>query len=162
MKDVLQEIVKELDGLKSMDEAIAMAIDLEEEGRAYYLDKSSKMKNQAAISIYKFLADEEKKHAEYLQQFRDSGETPNIEFHVPEFKASFTEEFSNEDLQEIGILLAALRFEHKSELFYMEMANRADNEKQVNFFEDVAAAERIHYSIIDELLSAATEFRMQT
>ncbi len=162
MKDVLHEIVEKLDQLKSMDEAIAMAIDLEEEGRAYYLDRLSKMKNPAAISIYKFLADEEEKHAQYLKQFRDSKETPEIDFHIPEFKASFTEEFSNEELEEIGILLAALRFEHKSELFYMEMANRAENENQVKFFEDVAAAERMHYSIIDELLEAATEFRMQT
>lgn len=162
MKDVLQEIVEKLDQLGSMDEAIAMAIDLEEEGRTYYLDKSSKMKNQAAISIYNFLAEEEKKHADYLRQYRDSKETPEIDFHIPDFKASFAEEFSSEDLQEIGILLAALRFEHRSEFFYMEMANRAEDDVQKKFFEDVAAAERIHYSIIDELLSAATDFRMQT
>ncbi len=44
----------------------------------------------------------------------------------------------------------------------MEMAKRAENNDQIKFFEDVAAAERMHYRIIDELLGAATDFRMQT
>ncbi|WP_406660089.1 ferritin family protein [Methanolobus sp. ZRKC3] len=162
MKDVLQEIVEELDKLGSMDEAIALAIDLEEKGRAYYLDKASEMKNPGAVNIYNFLAGEEKKHLEYLIKYRDSREVPEMEHHVPEFKESLMEEFSDEEMQEIGILLGALRFEHKSEFFYMEMAKRAEDENQRKFFEDVAAAERIHYSIIDDLLGAASGFRMQT
>ena len=162
MRDVLHEIVEELDKLESIDEAIALAIELEDEGREYYLEKSAEMKNRTASDLYVFLADEEKKHATYLKQYRDSKKAPAVEFHYPEFKASFTEEFSDEKLEEIGILLAALRFEHKSEYFYMELAKRSDDEDQRKFFEDVAAAERLHYKIIDELLDAATEFRMQT
>lgn len=162
MKDILHEIAEELDQLKSMDQAIGMAIELEEEGMKYYSEKASMMKNEAAREIYKFLAEEEKKHADYLKQFRESKQIPEVEFTFPKFKASFTEEFSDETLQEIGILLAALRFERKSEYFYIELADRADNEEQRVFFEKIAAAERGHYQIVDELLAAETEFRMQT
>ncbi|WP_319509030.1 ferritin family protein [uncultured Methanolobus sp.] len=162
MKDILHDIAEELDKLKSMDQAIGMAIELEEEGMEYYAEKASLMKNETASKLYVFLAGEEKKHAEYLKQYRESKHIPEVEFTFPKFKASFTEEFSDEKLEEIGILLAALRFEHKSEYFYMELANRADDEEQSLFFEKIAAAERGHYQIIDELLGAATEFRMQT
>ncbi|MDY0387003.1 MAG: ferritin family protein [Methanolobus sp.] len=162
MKDILQEIAEELDQLKSMDQAIGMAIELEEEGMKYYSEKASMTKNEAARELYNFLANEEKKHAQYLEQFRESKQIPEVEFSFPKFKASFKEEFSDETLKEIGILLGALRFEHKSEYFYIELADRADNEEQRLFFEKIAAAERGHYQIIDELLAAETEFRMQT
>jgi rubrerythrin len=162
MKDILHEIAEELDNLKSLDEAIALAIELEEEGMEYYSEKASVMKNETASKLYMFLADEEKKHSGYLQQYRESKNIPEVEFTYPKFEASFSEEFSDEKLEEIGILLAALRFEHKSEYFYMELAKRAESEDQKVFFEQVAAAERGHYRIIDELLGEATQFRMQT
>ncbi|MDG6243017.1 MAG: ferritin family protein [Methanolobus sp.] len=162
MKDILKEIAEELDQLETLDEAIALAIELEEEGMAYYSEKASVMKNETASKLYMFLTEEEKKHAEYLKQYRDTKKVPEVEFSYPKFEASFTEEFSDEKLEEIGILLAALRFEHKSEYFYTELAKRTDDEEQRIFYEKVAAAERGHYMIIDELLDAATEFRMQT
>jgi rubrerythrin len=162
MKDTLKEIADELDQLGSIDEAIAMAIELENEGREYYLEKASSMSNAVARDLYTFLAEEEKKHAEYLRQYREQKKAPIVEFDYPDFKASFAEEFSGKKLEEVGILLAALRFEHKSEYFYAELAKRADDEDQRIFFENVAAAERGHYRIIDELLEWATEFRMQT
>jgi erythrin-vacuolar iron transport family protein len=162
MKDILKEIADELDQLGSIDKAIAMAIELEDEGREYYLEKASSLNNQAARDLYRFLADEEQKHAGYLKQYREQKKAPVVEFHYPQFKDSFTEEFSGNKLEEIGILLAALRFEHKSEYFYTELAKRAEDNEQKVFFENVAAAERGHYRIIDELLESATEFRMQT
>ncbi len=163
MKDVLHEIAEELGKLDSIDEAIAMAIDIEEEGMGYYSEKASVIGNEAASKLYLFLAEEEKKHAEYLKQYRENRKIPEIEFNYPKFKASFKEEFSDEKLEEIGILLAALRFERKNEYFYMELAKKSsDDDAQRVFFEKMAAVERSHYMIIDELLDSATEFRMQT
>ncbi|MBN2109480.1 MAG: ferritin family protein [Methanosarcinaceae archaeon] len=162
MKDVLHEIADELDRLESMDDAIAMAIELEEEGREYYLEKASAMEHATGTDIYMFLADEEKKHADYLRHLRESSKVPVVEFTYPDFKASFKEEFSDKLLEEIGILLGALRFEHKSEFFYEELAKRATDEEQKKFFKDMEDVERSHYRIIEELLEYATQFRMQT
>ncbi|KXS44890.1 ferritin family protein [Methanolobus zinderi] len=162
MKDVLHEIAEKLDRLESIDEAIAMAIELEEEGREYYLERASSMEHETGKSLYKFLADEEKKHAEYLRQYRESKKAPVVEFEYPDFKASFREEFSDKTLEEVGVLLGALRFEHKSEFFYEELAKKATDQEQKEFFENMEDVERSHYRIIEELLDYATQFRMQT
>ncbi|TGC11054.1 ferritin family protein [Methanolobus halotolerans] len=162
MKDVLHEIADELDRMESIDEAIAMAIELEEEGRKYYLEKASAMEHATGTNLYMFLAEEEKKHAEYLRHYRESKKAPVVEFNYPEFKVSFKEEFSGKTLEEVGILLAALRFEHKSEYFYAELAKRSTDEEQKKFFESMEDVERSHYRIIEELLEYETQFRMQT
>ncbi|MBC7085115.1 MAG: ferritin family protein [Methanomethylovorans sp.] len=163
MKDVLQEISEELDQLSTVEEAIDVAIKLEEDGRAYYLNKAETMTNPAARELYTFLADEEKKHAEMLRRFKNGDKTvSHVEHHFPDFTPSLTQEFSDKKLEEIGILLAALRFEYKSEYFYMELGRRATDPEQKEFFDNIAAAERGHYRLIYEMLQIATEFRMQT
>jgi len=163
MKDVLQEISEQLDKLDTLEEAIDVAIKLEEDGREYYLEKSGSMPNPAAREMYAFLAGEEKKHADMLRKFKN-GDTSaaHVEHLFPDFTPSLTQEFSDKKLEEIGILLAALRFEYKSEYFYMELGKRATESEQKEFFDRIAAAERGHYRLIDEMLQAATEFRMQT
>ncbi|AGB50419.1 hypothetical protein Metho_2258 [Methanomethylovorans hollandica DSM 15978] len=163
MKDVLQEISEQLDKLDTLEEAIDVAIKLEEDGREYYLEKSGSMPNPAAREMYAFLAGEEKKHADMLRKFKN-GDTSaaHVEHLFPDFTPSLTQEFSDKKLEEIGILLAALRFEYKSEYFYMELGKRATEPEQKEFFDRIAAAERGHYRLIDEMLQAATEFRMQT
>lgn len=163
MKDVLQEISEKLDQFDTVEDAIDMAIKLEEDGRTYYLEKSESMKNPAARELYTFLAGEEKKHAEMLRKFRNGDKvSTHVDHHFPDFTPSLTQEFSNKKLEEIGILLAALRFEYKSEYFYMELGRRSTEPEQKEFFDRIAAAERGHYKLIDEMLQAATEFRMQT
>ncbi|MFA0821431.1 MAG: ferritin family protein [Methanomethylovorans sp.] len=163
MKDVLHEISEELDQLNTLEEAVDVAIKLEEDGRAYYLKKAESMQNPAARELYTFLAGEEKKHAEMLRKFLNGDmKAAHAEHHFPDFTPSLTQEFSDKKLEEIGILLAALRFEYKSEYFYMELGKRATKPEQKEFFEKIAAAERGHYRLIDEMLQNATEFRMQT
>lgn len=163
MKDVLQEISEQLDKLDTLEEAIDVAIKLEEDGREYYLEKSGSMSNPAAREMYAFLAGEEKKHADMLRKFKNGDmSAAHVEHLFPDFTPSLTQEFSDKKLEEIGILLAALRFEYKSEYFYMELGKRATEPEQKEFFDRIAAAERGHYRLIDEMLQAATEFRMQT
>ncbi|WP_214044073.1 ferritin family protein [Methanomethylovorans sp.] len=163
MKDVLEEISEQLDQLDTLEEAIDVAIKLEEDGMAYYLEKSGSMTNPAAREMYAFLAEEEKKHAEMLRKFKNGDKkAAHVKHHFPDFTPSLTQEFSDKKLEEIGILLAALRFEYKSEYFYMELGRRATDPEQKEFFDRIAAAEREHYRLIDEMLQASTEFRMQT
>ena len=163
MKDVLQEISEQLDQLDTLEEAIDVAIKLEEDGRAYYLKRSESMPNPAAREMYAFLAGEEEKHAVMLRKFKNGDKkAAHVEHHFPDFTPSLTQEFSDKKLEEIGILLAALRFEYKSEYFYTELGRRATEPEQKEFFDRIAAAERGHYRLIDEMLQAATEFRMQT
>lgn len=162
MKDIVEEITEELDKFDTMQDAVDMAIKLEEDGRAYYLKHMGTMENQAARELYSFLAEEEKKHAEILKRFKDEDYTGHTNHDFPDFTPLLTQEYSDKKLEEVGVLLAALRFEYKSEYLYMELAKRSSNTEQKQFFERIAAAERGHYKLIDELLEEATQFRMQT
>ncbi|WP_269851556.1 ferritin family protein [Methanosarcina horonobensis] len=55
-----------------------------------------------------------------------------------------------------------MRHERKSEDFYSELAKRAEDENQRNFFQMLSKYERGHYEIIDSYLEDVTQFRMQT
>ncbi|MEA1985091.1 MAG: ferritin family protein [Euryarchaeota archaeon] len=162
MKDVLNDITFDLNEIASIDEAVKLAISLEDQGRDFYLENAGSTKNPGAHEMYQYLADEEKKHTEYLEKFLKDGDTTVEMTGSPDFRGSFSVEFAGDRLEEVGVMLAALRFERKSEYFYQELAKRATDTRQREFFENIADFERGHYEIIDSMLEYATQFRMQT
>ncbi|AEH61600.1 Rubrerythrin [Methanosalsum zhilinae DSM 4017] len=172
MKDVMDSVIEEIDNLESFEDVLDMAIALEEKGRSFYLDKVSEIQNPAVKDLFKYLAGEEKKHAQYLKDFKEkNSEVGNIHdiadfkpvaSDAPDFKGMLDEEFSNNWMDEEGVLLSALRFEKKTENLYRELAKRSTNDQRREFFEKLAEFEKGHYEIIDGFLEYATEFRMQT
>ena len=165
MVDILKEIANEIDELKTIDEVLDMAINLEEQNRAFYLDKADTIKKAGSHELYEYLADEERKHVQFLKQYKEENQIPDVneELHdMPDFKGSFASEFTLEDMDEIAVLLSALRLERKNEYFYIELARRQEEGKLKNFFELLASVERGHYDLIEGLLDTATGFRMQT
>ena len=162
MNDVLNEISSIIDELKTFDDVLEMAISMEEQGRDFYLEKASVIKSVEVVGLYNYLAGEESRHADYLKKYLNGKTLPSVKLETLEFKSSFAIEFIDEHLGEIGILLAALRFERKSEYFYTELSKRADNEEKRNFFNKLASIERGHYELIDGFLDDSTQFRMQT
>jgi rubrerythrin len=163
MTNILDEINEDLNNIESIEEAIDMAISLEQQGREFYLEKASQIKNPGVKDMYEYLADEEKKHEQYLQQFKkDKQVSPVVEEEkAPDFKVSFSSEFDDR-LDEIGVLLGALRLERKSEDFYKQLAEMTGDMEQKQFFKNIASVERGHYELIDGILDSATGFRMQT
>jgi erythrin-vacuolar iron transport family protein len=126
------------------------------------------MDNPKFKELYEYLANEELKHLGYLKKYRDDKELPVVSTKVPSGQ-SFTPEFNPArtkggeiTLGDAGILLAAMRHERKSEDFYSELAKRAENADQRNFFEMLSGYERVHYELIDGYLENLTSFRMQT
>ena len=162
MNDLLKDISGIIDELKTFDDVLDMAISMEEQGREFYLEKASTIKNVEVVGLYKYLAGEEGKHADYLRQYKKDKAVPDVRSNAPDFKTSFSVEFIDDRLGEIGVLLATLRLERKSEYFYTELSKRADNEKQRDFFDKLASFERGHYELIDGFLEESTQFRMQT
>lgn len=168
MKSAYQDTVEEVKNLKGIEEAIALAIEREKEARDFYLQQATLMENPAFEEIYKQLADEEVKHLEYLERYRDRKELPETSTQVPSGQ-SFSPEFDTARIKrgeitlgDAGILLAAMRHERKSEDFYSELAKRAEDEDQKNFFQMLSRYERGHYELIDSYLDELTRFRMQT
>ena len=165
MVDILKEISDEIDELKTIDEVLDMAIILEEENRTFYLEKADAIKKAGSHELYEYLADEEGKHVQFLKQYKKDNNIPDVsdELHdIPDFKNSFASEFTLEEMDEIAVLLSALRLERKNEYFYIELARRQEEGKLKDFFELLASVERGHYDLIEGLLDTATGFRMQT
>lgn len=162
MSDVLKEISVTLEELETLDNVLEMAISMEEQGREFYLEKASTIKSVETIGLYNYLVREESRHADYLRQYKKDKTVPDVKSNAPDFKTSFSMEFIDDRLGEIGVLLAALRLERKSEYFYTELSKRAENEKQRGFFDKLASFERGHYELIDGFLEESTQFRMQT
>lgn len=162
MNDVLKEVSGIIEELKTFEDVLEMAISMEEQGKEFYLEKASTIKSVETIGLYNYLAGEEGKHADYLRQYKKDKTVPDVNLKASDFKTSFSMEFIDDRLGEIGVLLAALRLERKSEYFYTELSKRADNEKQRDFFDKLTSFERGHYELIDGFLGESTQFRMQT
>ena len=77
------------------------------------------------------------------------------------FTPSFSKEFTD-NLDELGVLLAALRLERKSEYFYATLAVQANDTAQQKIFETFATWEREHYDLIDYMIEDATRFRVES
>lgn len=160
--NMLEDVTEEIENLNSIEEAVEMAISLEDQGRDFYLEKAEATKEVAIQEMFNFLAEEEIKHAEYLHNFLRENNMEVTVSAMPNFTKTLSEEFSGERMEEVGILLAALRFERKSEDFYAVLAKRTDDPQQKEFFEKLSMVERGHYELIDGLLGESTQFRMQT
>lgn len=153
----------ELGRIDSIEDAVKLGISFEDQGREFYLEFANTTKDPSAKELFLYLAGEEKKHSQYLLNylegevllFENDGDTHN-------FKSAFLSEFTGADLGEVGILLAAMRLERKTEDLYSMLARNASDSKQEEFFEKLASVERGHYDLIDSLLESATDFRMQT
>ncbi|HWR25260.1 MAG TPA: ferritin family protein [Methanosarcina sp.] len=168
MKSPYQDTIQEVENLKGIEEAIALAIEREKEARSFYLQKATSMENPKFKELYEYLAGEEAKHIGYLEKYRDKKELPAISTNVPSGQ-SFTPEFDKARIKggeitlgDAGIILAAMRHERKSEDFYSELAKRAEDENQRVFFEMLSRYERGHYEVLDTYLEGITSFRMQT
>ena len=168
MKYAFQEVVDEVSKLKDLDEAIALAAEREKEARTFYLEKATTTDSIQLKDLYTYLADEEAKHLHYLEEYRNTKKLPEIEIQIPSGQ-SFTPEFAESEtsygqmeLGASGVLIAAMRHERKSEYFYMELAQKSEEEAQKKFFEMLAEYERVHYDMLDNYLESITQFRMQT
>ena len=184
--------MEEVKNLKGLEEALALAIEREKEARDFYLHKATLMDNPKFKELYQQLADEETGHITYLEVYRDTKELPVVSTKVrsgqsftPEFNITQTKQFimlqmydqqttfppefdttrttgGEATFGDAGILVAAMRHERKSEDFYSELAKRAGDDIQRNFFEMLARYERGHYEVLDSYLDNITSFRMQT
>ncbi len=152
-----------LGSIDSIEDAVKLGISFEDQGRDFYLEFAEKTSDPASKDIFLYLAEEEKKHAQYLLNYLEGNELLlKEESEVPDFKGAFSSEFTGDDLGEVGVLLAAMRLERKTEDLYKMLSQRSDNSEQEKFFEELAAVERGHYDLIDGFLEVSTGFRMQT
>lgn len=162
-EDIMADIEELLRDINSVDDAINMALTIENQGHNFYSEHALTLAGIAARDLFIYLAAEEAKHIEYLNQFKKTGNS-NVfsEVHPSDFTASFAMEFSGDKPGEMDVLMGALSFEQKNENFYKEMAARTDDPDQKEFFTTMKSFEHQHLELIDSFIEEATQFRMQT
>lgn len=149
--------------IKTVNDAIDLALTIENQGQLFYSEKARSAISIEARELFIYLAAEEAKHIEYLNDFEKTGEASVVSSILPvEFTLSFMREFTGEKPGEMDVLMGALSFEQKNEHLYRELAARTDDPDQKTFFTTMTSFEHKHLELIDGFIDAATRFRMQT
>ncbi len=165
IRDVMKDVEEIVGRLNNLDDILTMAVSIENEGKEFYEKRAMETDYGSARDLYNYLAKEEGKHAAYMKAYMTGDDVPAItasEIGDITFTPSFSKEFTDKNLDELSVLLAALRLERKSEYFYTKLASLTDDKGQQEMFNGLAAFEREHYELIDYMIEASTQFRMQT
>ena len=162
-KDIMIEFEGSIDNIATLEDAVKTALTIEQQGHKFYLDKAGTSTGIAAKDLFNYLAAEEGRHIEYLNDFLETGHLSILnEAAPPDFTQSFASEFTGDKPGELDVLMSALRFEQKNENFYKELAEWTQNPEQKEFFDMMASFEHGHVELIDGFIDAATQFRMET
>jgi rubrerythrin len=153
---------------------ISISLEIEGEGKKFYVRNARKIQNIEIKRFIEFLAHEEGKHIEILKELRssimkngawiDASENPKILQKILDdlrvFKAK-----SGEDVRETGdvaILLDALKTEKDMVEFYEKFSRYVRDPGGKKFFLKLADWERTHYQLLEGIYNSITFFRMKT
>jgi len=159
-------------------EGIEMAIEIEKEGRKFYLDAADKTDNELAKKMFSSLADDESAHIVTFQKIFDtmSGseewrELANVSPRVgkvPVFEGK-VEKRENIDQSDLDALRIAMDSERKSIELYRKTAAAAEDPLAEKIFSRIEEEEKYHYDLLQAQYDSLTnsgfwldvgEFRM--
>lgn len=133
------------------------AIQLEQEGAAYYEEQAEKHPDSAIHSIFKTLAKAEKRHEMAILEYQRQKE-----FQVPEETQPMEETFfaTADDVEveyflvprALDVYLTALEMEKKSIEMYEGQLGKSDDEAERALLEWLVAEEQKHYNQLDKLI----------
>ena len=147
------------------------ALEREKEGKRFYEQNASRLNNAAAVGAFKRLAQEEQKHAEYIQRHLDAletGETPSS-VKIPGDLAIFTQRMEGESVEQsvseamvadLPVLRMAYLIERDFAEFYEGAAEQAQGEARQTLL-TLAEWERRHEQLFKEMHEQALELYAQ-
>jgi rubrerythrin len=110
----------------TVSEVIDKAIQREEEAYAFYMDIFNKIEDQSAKDTLEWVAAEEKKHKQFLVDYRDGKfgtsalrKTDVVDYHIAEYQE---EPEISEDMQREDVFLIASHREKRSHQFYLGLS----------------------------------------
>jgi rubrerythrin len=142
--------------------ALEKALELEQQGLAFYTGAAERTVNETGKEMYRSLADDEVLHARMIQRQLDAlaggegwqapGVTAEGEVDLdsplfPEGKEGLAEAV-RPDASDRDALLFALKIENDSFALYQEQAKTASDLNAKQMFEYLAAAERTHFNLL--------------
>ncbi len=146
-------------------ETLAIALKLETEGKALFLQAASDTKSKLAKQTFEFLANEEDKHIENIKLFYDTLVDADME-QLPDLEDSKADEklesfnLMLESLREgfepsstdVEAYKIALKFENGAETFYADQLEGAVDPKIIKFYKWLEAEETMHSRLINSCL----------
>ena len=137
---------------------LSFAMQMELDGRSFFLENAEKLSDDNAAKILKFLADEEYKHYEFIERFKEGSkdvpksslvkDVKNIFVQMKEANQTFT---AKKDSM-VDVLNKGLDIEDKSVRFYQEQADKSDSDDDKDIFLLLKRQEDKHYSLLSSLI----------
>lgn len=135
---------------------IREALTIEFQGKEIYQQAAEKMKDESAKAVFQLLANEEKKHIEYLEELGSTlakGEKPVIETAPPSSlpEKIFTQDFLariGNSTYEIAILSTGVLLEANSFQFYEKAAQEAETKEEKELYLKLKEWEIGHYHFL--------------
>ncbi|MDI6885167.1 MAG: ferritin family protein [archaeon] len=138
--------------------ALEIAMKLEEEGKAFYIDASEKTTSSFARDMFRSLAQDEGEHLakveEIYNKLNEEKKWPKIVTSIGDvvkIKAIFPKDAKDLKMSEeeisgsIKVLDIGIEMEEKSIKFYNDLAEKASDPFETRFFIALAHEERGHY-----------------
>lgn len=153
-------------------EVFEIAVDIEKNGRAFYLSAAEKIENQEIKELFNFLANEEIKHEELFQEnldrinsgdkiieFEDMSEEYHLYVKALADSRVFDsldkiDKFVNEISDELDAVYKAIQFEKESILLFEEMKKNAISEKDKNEIQLLIEEEQTHIRKLYDYVAA--------
>ncbi len=138
------------------------AMQMETDGRNYYLDQAEKTDHPMLKKILLEMADDELKHYNLFEKLRDGHVAEYEETKKTTIVASVKNifqtmkdegtEFSS-DKNVVNIWTQACEVEKKAEKYYREKADETDDDNAKNILNRIADEEHLHWMTIDNVIS---------
>lgn len=123
------------------------AMQIEQEGKAFYLKQASMMEDSGFREVFERLAEEEEKHYQLLKGIKGSGLYETVaSTTVERAKELFSNSIKNPSY--IAIYEQAIEFEEKSLDLYRKMAQEASSEREREAFLFLEREEKGHRALL--------------
>ena len=155
---------KELDIL----EPLRVALKLEQEGRKFFREAAERCEGDLPRKTFEFLADEEDKHIEHIEEFfkslvdSEDAAPPPVDDDAAEDRfvdfANRMDELKEEikpTASDVEAYQYAIRFENGAEEFYAEQAAKADKPHVKKFYQWLIREEERHAKLLNNCVEFA-------
>ncbi|MDI9508993.1 MAG: ferritin family protein [Clostridiales bacterium] len=142
--------------------ALELAIEMEREGRQYYLDQAEINKDNELSKVFLLLADSEKEHEDLLRKRLNKEEYAFKEDQsFISIKSVFNglKEYEASDIRkasQLDVYRLALDIEEKSIDHYQKMLEDATEDKDKELFKFLIKEEKQHMNLFDKLVEMLT------
>lgn len=141
---------------------LEFAIQMEMEGRKYYMEQAEKNQDNALNKIFVLLADAEREHEDLLRRrvnkeeytLNEGDSTRKVITVFNELKDYKASDFRS--TAQLDVYRLAVDIEEKSIELYQKMLEESDNDKDKKLFKFLLKEENQHYVLFDELVRMLT------